>query len=68
MNKPCSILLDMKNRIEAGEDPEHVIPYSFEVKNDEIFIEVLHYAVQVLPEDSPRRASCIRKLKEYASR
>ena len=66
MNKPCKILQDMKKRIEAGEDPEHVIPYSFEVKDDEIFIEVLHYAVQVLPEDSPRRASCIRKLKEYA--
>ena len=68
MSKVCAILLDMKKRIEAGEDPEHVIPYSFECANDEDFIEILHYATQVLPEDSPRRASCIRKLNEYASR
>ena len=64
----CHLLKEMHQRIEAGEDPEHVIPYSFECMNDEHFIEVLHYAIQVLPEDSPRRASCIRKLKQYAGR
>lgn len=69
MSKPlCNILVDMRNRIESGEDPEHVIPYSFECLNDDDFIEILHYAIHILPEDSPRRASCVRKLKSYAGR
>lgn len=68
MSDTCKVLKDMQRRIEAGEDPEHVIPYSFECSNDNDFIEILHFAVQVLPEDSPRRATCIRKLREYAGR
>ena len=68
MSNVCKVLKIMQDRINAGEDPEHVIPYSFECANDEDFIEILHFATQVLPEDSPRRETCIRKLEEYAGR
>ena len=64
----CTVLKEMHKRIEAGEDPEHVIPFSFDCTNDEDFIEILHYAIQILPEDSPRRKTCMRKLKQYAAR
>lgn len=68
MSEMCKALKMMQERIKAGEDPEAVIPYSFSCTNDEEFIEILHYAVQVLPEDSPRRKTCLERLKEYAGR
>lgn len=68
MSNVCKVLKIMQERINAGEDPEKVIPYSFECANDEDFIEILHFTTQVLPEGSQRRETCIRKLEEYASR
>ena len=46
----CEILKKMKDEIEAGKDPEAVIPYSIECGSLDDYIEVLHFAVQVLPD------------------
>lgn len=48
--KGCKILVAIKQRIENGEDPEKVIPYSVGFLNHEDYIELLYYAKQVLPE------------------
>lgn len=63
----CKLLTEMKKRIEAGEDPEKVIPYHVNLPK-EYFIEVLYYALQVLPKTSPRYEAMERKWKEYAAR
>ena len=63
----CKLLTEMKKRIEAGEDPDKVIPYHVNLP-EEYFIEVLYYALQVLPKTSPRYEVMERKLKEYAAR
>ena len=63
----CKLLTEMKKRIEAGEDPEKVIPYHVNLP-EEYFIEVLYYALQVLPKTSPRYNAMERKWKEYAAR
>ena len=63
----CKLLTEMKKRIEAGEDPEKVIPYHVNLPK-EYFIEVLYYALQVLPKTSPRYKAMERKWKEYAAR
>lgn len=63
----CKLLTEMKKRIEAGEDPEKVIPYHVNLP-EEYFIEVLYYALQVLPKSSPRYEAMERKWKEYAAR
>lgn len=63
----CKLLTEMKKRIEAGEDPEKVIPYHVNLP-EEYFIEVLYYALQVLPKSSPRYEALERKWKEYAAR
>ena len=63
----CKLLTEMKKRIEAGEDPEKVIPYHVNLP-EEYFIEVLYYALQVLPKESPRYEALERKWKEYAAR
>lgn len=63
----CKILTDMKKRIEAGEDPEKVIPMHLNIPA-EYFKEVLYYALQVLPKTSRRYKSIERKLEEYAGR
>ena len=68
MSEMCKALKMMHERINAGEDPEAVIPYSFSCTNDEEFIEILHYALQVLPKTSPRYEAMERKWKEYAAR
>lgn len=63
----CKLLTEMKKRIEAGEDPDKVIPYHVNLP-EEYFIEVLYYALQVLPKSSPRYEAMERKWKEYAAR
>lgn len=63
----CKLLTEMKKRIEAGEDPDKVIPYHVNLP-EEYFIEVLYYALQVLPKTSPRYEAMERKWKEYAAR
>lgn len=60
--KPCDILLSIKQGIEAGEDPERIIPMTLpcELTKDEM-IEFLYYIVQVLP-DGIRRELARRQL------
>jgi len=62
MNKPCDILMRIKEGIEAGEDPERIIPMTLpcELTRDEM-IEFLFYIVQVLP-DGIRRELARRQL------
>lgn len=62
MNKPCDILLEIRERIEAGEDPERIIPMTLPcaLTRDEM-IEFLFYIVQVLP-DGIRRELARRQL------
>ena len=62
MNKPCDILLEIKEKIEAGEDPERIIPMTLpcELTRDEM-IDFLFYIVQVLP-DGIRRELARRQL------
>lgn len=60
--KPCDILLSIKQGIEAGEDPDRIIPMTLpcELTKDEM-IEFLFYIVQVLP-DGIRRELARRQL------
>lgn len=62
MNKPCDILMRIKEGIEAGEDPERIIPMTLpcELSRDEM-IDFLFYIVQVLP-DGIRRELARRQL------
>ena len=62
MNKPCDILLRIKEGIEAGEDPERIIPMTLpcELTKDEM-IDFLYYIVQVLP-DGTRKELARRQL------
>lgn len=59
----CKILKTMKERIETGENPETVIPYNFTCENSNDYIEILHFAIQVLP-DGNRKEFCKRRLNE----
>ena len=68
MSETCKTLKMMQERINAGEDPEAVIPYSFNCTTYEEYIEILHFSIQVLPEDSPRRTVCLERLEAYAGR
>ena len=65
----CAMLVDMKKRIEAGENPEEVIPYSIDCVNKDDAREILYFASQVLP-DGRRKETVKNILKEleYESR
>lgn len=58
----CDILVSLRDRIVAGEDPERVIPMTLpcELTKDEM-IEFLFWCVQVLP-DGVRRELARRQL------
>lgn len=59
----CALLVELKKQIENGEDPEIVIPYNFNCKTKEEYIELLYFAWQVLPEGR-RKEACYKKLEE----
>ncbi len=63
----CKFLLEMKKRIDNGEDPDKVIPYTlpFNISRED-YIEILHFAKQVLP-DGVRRDSIIFTLEDIAN-
>lgn len=65
--KPCEILLKIKQRIENGEPAENVIPFNMICDNKNDYIEILHFAVQVLP-DGDRKEFCKRRLSELCKR
>lgn len=62
MDKTCSILQDIKAKIDAGMDPDKAIPYHPICEDPEQTIEVLYYAIQVLPDG--RRKDLLRKKLE----
>lgn len=45
----CKVLQMIKAAIESGTPPEQAIPYSVECADLDSFIEILYYAVQILP-------------------
>lgn len=45
----CKVLQMIKAEIEKGTPPEQAVPYSIECADMDSFIEVLYYAVQILP-------------------
>lgn len=60
----CTMLKDMQKRISAGEDPESVIPYHLpRSMKEEDYIELLYFAVQVLP-DGMRKDSIKQTLED----
>ena len=58
----CKILQMIKAEIQKGTPPEQAIPYSIEWADPDVFIEVLYYAAQILPEG--RRLNEIREKLE----
>lgn len=64
MNKQeCEALRLMKERIDAGEDPETVIPYHLDLPDDAM-LEVCYYAIQVLP-DGRRKNAILKYMEEH---
>lgn len=59
----CKLLVEIKKQIEAGIPADQAIPWTINVNNEDDYIEVLYYALQVLP-DGRRRDDVNRKLKE----
>lgn len=63
MAKDCRILQEIKAKIDAGVDPDKAIPYHVTCTTIQQYIDVLYYAIQVLP-DGRRKETLKRKLKE----
>lgn len=63
MAKDCRILQEIKAKIDAGMDPDKAIPYHVTCTTIQQYIDVLYYAIQVLP-DGRRKETLKRKLKE----
>mgnify|MGYP003302231907 CR=1 FL=1 len=62
----CKILQMIKAEIEKGTPPEQAVPYSIDCADPDAFIEVLYYAVQILP--AGRRLNEVRaKLEEVTN-
>lgn len=59
----CRILQEIKAKIDAGMDPDKAIPYHVTCTTIQQYIDVLYYAIQVLP-DGRRKETLKRKLKE----
>lgn len=59
----CKTLQEIKKRIDSGTPPDEAIPWEVHVESEDDFIEILHYAAQVLPEGR-RKEDVQRKLKE----
>lgn len=69
MSKPLEdLLIEMQRNINEGMDPEYIIPYSFECMSESDWIRILMTAVRILPDDSPRKKTCQRKLDRYIRR
>ncbi len=59
MSKTCDMLTEWNNRINAGEDPEEVIPYEISCADPEMLADIYYYCIQVLRD--PVRIECCRK-------
>lgn len=59
----CKVLKEISNAIASGVPPEEAIPYSISCPDNDAFIEVLYYAIQVLP-DGRRKENIKVKLQE----
>lgn len=60
----CRTLKEIKKNIEAGMDPEEAIPWSMHCSTIQEYIDVLYYALQVLPDTSSRKESIRKKYIE----
>lgn len=59
----CKLLQEIKKKIEAGTPPDEAIPFSIHCASESEYVEVLYYALQVLP-DGRRRTEVRNKLDE----
>lgn len=59
----CKTLQEIKKRIDSGMDPDKAIPYHVTCTTIQQYIDLLYYAIQVLP-DGLRKESIKRKLTE----
>lgn len=59
MSKACDMLTEWNNRINAGEDPEEVIPYEISCADPEMLADIYYYCLQVLRD--PARIECCRQ-------
>lgn len=48
---PCRRLKELKARIDAGEDPDKVIPNHFYPESFDEAVEYLHYFIQVIKDE-----------------
>lgn len=63
----CVLLRMIKSRIDNGEEPEDVIPYSLPTEiDDSDYIELLYYARQILP-DGERKTFIIKRIEELVN-
>ena len=59
----CKVLKEISNAIASGVPPEEAIPYSIVCSDQESYLEILYYAIQVLP-DGRRKDEIKAKLQE----
>lgn len=59
----CKVLKEISNAIASGVPPEDAIPYSIVCADQDSYIEILYYAIQVLP-DGRRKDEIKAKLQE----
>lgn len=59
----CQIIQAMKRALDAGVSPENVVPWSLQCASVDEYIEVLYYAMQILP-DGSRKDQIRKKLEE----
>lgn len=62
----CKVLKEIKQKIDAGVSPEDAIPYSIACATLGEYIDVLYYALQVVPE-CRRKQEIQRKYDEVIS-
>lgn len=59
----CKILKLIKDKIEKGVPAENAIPLNIVCDNENDYIELLHFSIQVLP-NGERKDFCKRRLQE----
>ena len=62
----CQLIQAMKRALDAGVSPENVVPWSLQCAIVDEYIEVLYFALQILP-DGNRKEQIRKKLEEVTA-
>ena len=62
----CKVIQAMKRALDAGVSPENVVPWSLQCDSVDEYIEVLYFALQILP-DGNRKEQIRKKLEEVTA-